>query len=120
MTPGVVCAVEEAKRIAEAELLELELSGEPSLADPSVGKPISHGQLIALSKLLRKHADKIAETDSEGGSIVYSLDLLLKGCAFYVPPPPPKKEPVRITFGPCIRLISDYCRRPSIKLLWPV
>jgi hypothetical protein len=94
MTPLVVRAVAEARDIAEEELRELCLPTDPSLADPAVGNPVSHGQLIGLSKLLRKYADKVSEKDGEGTPVAYTLDSLLRGSTFYVPPPPPKKAPV--------------------------
>lgn len=94
VTPAIVRAIAEAQKVADEELEKLQLSHEPSLAEPSVGSPISHGQLIDLSKLLKNHADEIAEKDEEGEGIVYSLDTLLKGSKVYIPPPPPKKEPV--------------------------
>ncbi|KAI1475882.1 endoplasmic reticulum-based factor for assembly of V-ATPase-domain-containing protein [Daldinia eschscholtzii] len=55
---------------------------EPSLKDPSVGKPISHGQIVDIWKRL-KH-DK--------GSAI-RLEKLLRGATVYIPPAPPKPEP---------------------------
>jgi hypothetical protein len=49
---------------------------------PSTGAPISHEQLISLSK---------AFTRRKNG---YTLNDLLKGARVYIPPPPPKPEPV--------------------------
>ena len=60
-----------------------EKSTEPSLENPKVGNPISHGQVIDLSRQLKAQ-----------GLSPCSLEVLLKGARFYVPPPPPKKEPV--------------------------
>jgi len=56
---------------------------EPSLKDPKVGNPISHGQVIDLSRQLKAQ-----------GLSPCRLETLLKGAKVYVPPPPPKKEPV--------------------------
>lgn len=73
---------EEGKEIQES--MELTASGEPSLLDPQVGNPISHGQIIALSRDLKtKQLER------------YTLEDLLKGSKIYVPPPPHKPEPVR-------------------------
>ncbi|KAK3313268.1 endoplasmic reticulum-based factor for assembly of V-ATPase-domain-containing protein [Apodospora peruviana] len=55
---------------------------EPSLNSPSVGNPISHGQVVDLWKLLRDKGDR-----------GYSLERLLQGSNIYCPPPPPKPEP---------------------------
>lgn len=56
---------------------------EPTLENPKVGNPISHGQVIDLSRQLK--AEKISS---------YTLEGLLKGARVYIPPPPQKKEPV--------------------------
>ncbi|PNY25845.1 Uncharacterized protein TCAP_04224 [Tolypocladium capitatum] len=63
---------------------------EPSLAEPAVGKPISHGQVVDLWKRLR--------TPSQHPS--HSLEKLLQGSQVYVPPPAPKAEQV----GPSVVL----------------
>jgi hypothetical protein len=95
LTPGAVRAIAEAREAAADELAELQRPGEPSLAEPAEGKPVSHSQLIDLSKLLKKHDIKVTEKGEEEGLVVYTLDHLLKGSKVYIPPPPPKKEPVR-------------------------
>lgn len=56
----------------------------PSLADPAIGNPISHIQIIGLRNSLQP---SIKER--------FPLEMLLRGAAVYVPPPPPKAEPVR-------------------------
>lgn len=58
-------------------------NGDPSLADPTPGNPISHGQIIATWRQLRAQ-----------GHDQYTLEGLLRGATVYVPPPPPKPEPV--------------------------
>ena len=55
---------------------------EPSLKDPAVGNPISHGQIVDLWKALQKQHPSS------------SLEKLLQGARVYIPPPPPKPEPV--------------------------
>jgi hypothetical protein len=104
MTPLVVRAITEARHIAEDELTELCLPDEPSLADPAVGNPISHGQLIGIAKLLRKHAGESSRKDEAGELVSYTLDSLLRGCTFYISPPPPKKEPVSSVFEMGLRI----------------
>ncbi len=56
---------------------------EPSLSSPKVGNPISHGQVIDISRQLNAHRGKLG-----------NLEALLRGSNIYVPPPPPKAEPV--------------------------
>lgn len=58
-------------------------SKEPSLEDPELGKPISHGQIVELWKRLK------AQSNAN-----YTLEQLLRGASVYIPPPPPKPEPV--------------------------
>lgn len=58
-------------------------SREPSLDNVEVGKPISHGQVVAIWKGLRSQ-----------GLTEFSLEGLLRGAQVYIPPPPPKPEPV--------------------------
>ncbi|KAF4974455.1 hypothetical protein FZEAL_8626 [Fusarium zealandicum] len=55
---------------------------EPSLDDPQLGNPISHGQIVNLWKKLRVQ-----------GNSTYTLEQLLRGAFIYIPPPPPKPEP---------------------------
>ncbi|KAH6677283.1 endoplasmic reticulum-based factor for assembly of V-ATPase-domain-containing protein [Halenospora varia] len=55
---------------------------EPSLKHPKVGNPISHGQIIDLSRQMKA-----------GGLPRSSLEMLLVGARVYIPPPPPKPEP---------------------------
>lgn len=56
---------------------------EPPLTNPKLGNPISHGQVIDLSRQLK--ADGLSPM---------SLDILLRGARVYVAAPPPKPEPV--------------------------
>jgi hypothetical protein len=99
MTALAVRAITEARDVAGDELTELSLPEEPSLAEPTVGNPISHGQLIGLSKLLRKYANQTAAEEGSERLGSYTLDSLLSGSTFYIPPPPPKKESVSSIFG---------------------
>lgn len=92
MTPSIVEGLRKLQQPqAPTEELETEEevtspakdSKEPSLEDPEVGKPISHGQIVDLWKKLKETEDS-----------AYSLEQLLRGAHVYVPPPPPKPEPV--------------------------
>ncbi|KAI1331553.1 endoplasmic reticulum-based factor for assembly of V-ATPase-domain-containing protein [Xylariaceae sp. FL0255] len=55
---------------------------DPSLEDPAVGKPISHGQILDTWRTLRTN-----------GHEKLRLEGLLRGTTVYTPPPPPKPEP---------------------------
>ena len=80
MTPGIVRAVARAEDLSPDAFANLHLPHEPRLAQPEPGNPISHSQLIDLSKLLKKHDDHTPTT----------LSALLRSTTVYVPPPPPK------------------------------
>ena len=58
---------------------------EPSLSNPQLGNPVSHGQLLDISSQLKAQ-----------GLSPRSLDVLLRGSRVYVPPPSPKPEPVSL------------------------
>lgn len=70
---------------SEAETSPENKTAEPSLENPEVGKPISHGQVVDLWKQLQA-----------AGHSTYTLEQLLRGANVYIPPPPPKPEPVRL------------------------
>ena len=58
-----------------------------SLDKSKVGDPITHSQIIAISKFLRSH-------DGLPPSVSPHLDNLLRGSRVYLEPPKPKAEPV--------------------------
>ena len=62
---------------------------------PAIGDPISHTELLELSKRLR---DLIEKHDHDGSKPipVFHLDDLLRGSRVYVEPPPLRAEPVRL------------------------
>ncbi|KAI0179820.1 endoplasmic reticulum-based factor for assembly of V-ATPase-domain-containing protein [Hypoxylon sp. FL1284] len=91
MTPSMVEALQ---RLAETETdndrqndhceSNTPCNDEPPLSNPSVGKPISHSQIIDVWNSLKK--------DKNAG---VRLEELLRGATVYVPPPPPKPEPTK-------------------------
>ena len=106
VTPAIVRAVSAAAEASLQEFAKLQQFSEPALAHVKVGDPISHRQLIDLSKLLKTRPLKTTpaanEEEKEGGGgeehdheepLPITLDALLGGSKVYVPPPPPKKEP---------------------------
>ena len=90
---------------SETLITEIELA-EPSLSDPRVGKPISHGQILDLSKELKSR-----------GMSPRDLDALLRGSRVYNSPPKPKVEPVSSPFMSDARydswLTNHLFRRPN-------
>ena len=68
---------------------EVSLPTEPSLDHAAIGDPISHSQIIGISRLLKSCSSAAVDSDAA----VYSLERLLKGSRIYVEPPPTKPEP---------------------------
>jgi hypothetical protein len=93
MTPAIVQAIEKLQGVpgalsaedgsAALDAVEEGATTEPGLLAPELGKPISHGQIIDISKQMKALALSPCH-----------LDTLLRGSRIYVPPPLPKKEPV--------------------------
>lgn len=78
--------VRENREIAEnAAKRKQEKLDEPRLSSPEVGNPISHGQVVELSKNAKLR-----------GITPFTLDDLLRGSNVYVVPPKPKAEPVSL------------------------
>ncbi|KAA6411702.1 MAG: hypothetical protein FRX48_04983 [Lasallia pustulata] len=94
MTPAIVAAIEACRKISSSLLSSEAHGNDPSLKDPRVGNPISHGQIIAISRCLRKHRNSPGAphmTAAEPPS--YHLDDLLRGSKVYIEPSKPKAEP---------------------------
>ena len=64
---------------------------EPLLDSAAEGKPISHSQLIDISRYLKVNGIK---TTKDGKSLPTRLDELLKGCSIYTAPKPESKPKV--------------------------
>lgn len=90
MTPALVAAVKDYNITPLNEDKEAELRpNEPSLANPTIGNPISHGQILDIAKAL-----KASPASQDVPSNHYNLDDLLRGSHIFIPPPPPRPEPV--------------------------
>jgi len=115
MTPAIVAAVERYHSLPN-EVKQI-IEGESSLLDPASGKPISHGQLVEISKRLRGYCDDFCSDPSHSPSPSYHLSDLLRGSRIYVEPPKPKAEPVGRIFSvtSSIALMISH-RAPNIRL----
>lgn len=90
-TPAILRALEELQN--RGQVVEtLDGASEPSLEKPAQGKPITHGQIIAISKTL-KETTIDATNGKLHNQVSYHLDDLLRGSRVYVEPPKPKAEP---------------------------
>ncbi|KAL5354252.1 hypothetical protein ACLOAV_000340 [Pseudogymnoascus australis] len=83
-------------------------SSEPSLQDPKPGNPISHHQIVALSRQLKS----INATPCH-------LDALLRGSHVYIPPPPPKPTQTPEYKTLMARLRRDAEEREYVRLTKP-
>ncbi|KAF2760172.1 hypothetical protein EJ05DRAFT_483945 [Pseudovirgaria hyperparasitica] len=93
MTPAIVAALQKCEALTPETFAKLQRPSEPPLREPSTGNPITHSQLIDLSKLLKQHASDLESDPSHAAYIPFRLQDLLRGTKVYVPPPPPKPEP---------------------------
>lgn len=95
MTPAVVAAIDACHKQNPSLLSSEAYATDPSLEDPAVGHPISHGQIIAISRCLRKCEESPGECLATTGKLPsYHLDDLLRGSKVYIEPLKPKPEPV--------------------------
>ena len=91
-----------------------QIEGEPLLDNSlQIGGPITHGQVIALSKCLQQQHQGAAVTKSP--AVTYDLNSLLRGSKVYVGPPKPKKEPVSCLQDQ-LSARTDCFRRLNLKL----
>lgn len=89
MTSAMVSALEIIDQL-ELKLENDVIDSDYSLADPAIGNPIEHSQVIAISKLLEAHNCNMPSEESN----LYHLDHLLRGSKIYKSPSKPKVEPV--------------------------
>jgi hypothetical protein len=107
MTPAVVVAV---KVYLQDNKNEQRPKG-PSLDAPEPGNPISHSQLIDISKYLKANPERARAKDTDDKDAPMYLNELMRGCMIYTPPPMPKAEPVRLD-APCIHPKPNTSNRP--------
>ena len=109
ITSAILRALEELQHRGHVPEAQGEAQGEPSLKQPAIGNPITHGQIISISKILKEIRIHTAN-DNEDDKVSYHLDDLLRGSKVYVEPPKPKAEPVDFTYV----LLSHV-----VVLTWP-
>lgn len=91
ITPAMLPALQELQKRGQVPEAREETS-EPSLKQPAIGNPITHGQIIAVSKTLKEIKTDLTNGNVEN-TVSYHLDDLLRGSRVYVEPPKPKAEP---------------------------
>ena len=96
MTEAIVAALQYSCENKLQRFLEEGNGHEPAIQDPAIGKPISHIQVISLSRCLQNHFqnDKSATLSTTDAPCAYHLDALLRGSRVHVEAPKPKPEPV--------------------------
>ncbi|KAK3384980.1 endoplasmic reticulum-based factor for assembly of V-ATPase-domain-containing protein [Podospora didyma] len=109
MTPSIVEGLQAWSQLATSPQTKLQRrDNEPSLDQPSIGNPITHGQIIDLWQTL-----------SEAGHEQYGLEKLLHGSRVYVPPPPAKPEPSPEFKALMARLRRDEEQRAYERMMNP-
>ncbi|KAJ4366510.1 hypothetical protein N0V95_000176 [Ascochyta clinopodiicola] len=115
MTPGIVRALARAEQVSPEKHSNLQTPSDPTLASPQPGNPISHRQLLALSKLsaqLPTNTDRHDEPPT-------TLDALLRNTSLYTPPPPPKKQQTPEYLALMARLRAQEEARSYERMLHP-
>ena len=96
MTQGIINAIGTCERLQVEGWPLAPIANESSLKQATMGRPISHGQIIDISKLLRTSygRDRLKELETADGSFKFGLEDLLRGSKVYVEPPKPRTPPV--------------------------
>lgn len=87
ITASILTATKACQERCDEYNLPADIS-QPLLESPKVGDPISHFQILTISRTLKPKGDLPQ-------SIPFHLDDLLRGSKIYHEPPPPRPEPVR-------------------------
>ncbi|KAG9202269.1 hypothetical protein G6514_004477 [Epicoccum nigrum] len=128
MTPGIVRALLRVEDALPEECSRLQTPSEPALANPKPGNPISHSQLIDLSRLVKQlpeassdkpTGDDAADNSSENVATPKTLNALLLNTTIYVPPPPPKKQQTPEYLALMARLRKEEEARSYERMLNP-
>jgi hypothetical protein len=128
MTPGIVRALSQVEDALPEEYSKLQTPSEPTLADPKPGNPVSHSQLIDLSRLIKQlpeapnhisTGDDAADNASEDIATPMTLNAILRNSTLYVPPPPPKKQQTPEYHALMARLRKEEEARSYERMLNP-
>lgn len=95
MTPAILQALDILSAHGEAQIVAGNAT-EPSLDQPVEGNPISHVQLIEISKRLKQIREGTEGREAQDHNVICHMDDLLRGSRIYVAPPKPKVEPVSL------------------------
>lgn len=114
MTTAIVRAI---NRLKDSDQLPVNVDGaaESPLDSPAVGHPISHDQIIAVSKKLEHIAEAVPSHGPEE-AILFHLDDLLRGSKVYIEPPKLKAEPVAI-LSIELQTLADHPQTSEYKAL---
>ncbi|MCJ1471382.1 hypothetical protein MMC13_000021 [Lambiella insularis] len=119
MTDAIVAAIKTCSTLEDGLRLELD-EDYPSLEAPTVGKPISHTQLLAISKCLKEAEAESSKVFAKNmPAPIYHLDNLLRGSRVYVEPPKPKAEPTPEYKALMARLRKDEEARSYERMINP-
>lgn len=128
MTSGIVRALSQVEDALPEEHSKLQTPSEPALADPKPGNPVSHSQLIGLSRLVKQlpeapnnkpTGDDAVDNASENVATPTTLNALLRNTTIYVPPPPPKKQQTPQYLALMARLRKEEEARSYERMLNP-
>ena len=93
MTPAILQALDILGARGQTQIVAGNAT-EPSLDQPVEGNPISHGQLIEISRKLKQIREEVEGREAQDHNMICHMDDLLRGSRIYVEPPKPKVEPV--------------------------
>lgn len=112
MTPALVDVVK--LYLEHASTIERGQQDQVSLEEPREGKPISHAQVITISKWLSSRQSDSRESNQ---NLPRRLDGLLKGCRVYqAPKVEPKEQVGNLATGICLQHDADkYNRLQNIE-----
>ncbi|MCJ1462788.1 hypothetical protein MMC07_001391 [Pseudocyphellaria aurata] len=115
MTPAMVVALEAIDRL-HLDLRDIENVHPPghSSDNYSIGNPIGHEQIIAISKILRKYNESHSPS-----SVSFYLDDLLRGSKIYQESPKAKTEPTTSYKALMARLRRDEETRAYERMINP-
>jgi hypothetical protein len=116
MTPRIVRALSRVQDALPEAYAKLQSPPEATLAEPKAGNPISHSQLIDLSKLLKQLP---VQDETTTTATPTTLNTLLLNTHIYTPPPPPKKTQTPEYLALMARLRAEEEARSYERMLHP-